>query len=1212
MSETLNKALLKKFAVDARNELRDKISLKASLYGITKDISDKDRKTNGTEGFIKNEEVVIEFNNQKRTLSKDEASQRTALIDKIQRINREGRDGFDEVIEEVSYTWFNRFVALRYMEVNGYLQSKVNVLASRDGSNTPEIITEAMNVNLHIDKNLVYELKRDNKIDELYSYLVELQCSELNKSLPFMFEKLGHYAELLFPAGVISSKFFKTLIDTESITEDDWSNVEIIGWLYQYYISEEKDRVIKAKKKYKKNEIPFATQLFTPDWIVRYMVQNSLGRYWIESHKDDEDLKENWEFYLENPEKEPDFDEKIAPYINNELEVEDIKCFDPACGSGHILVYMFDVLHEIYSKCGYSRGDIPMLIIEKNLYGLDIDRRAYQLACFAVIMKGMSYDKLLLRKIERQVNKEGKYISLNIACIQETNILYEDENSSLHDNIAFLAGEESGETYGKVKAFVESLKNANTYGSLTIIEGFDKEFLETRLEYIKNIQEIDFFQSKAREKWEFLLDDLIKQAYIMEQTYDILVTNPPYMGSKYMNTDLTKYIKKNYISTKTDLFSVFINYSIYKVKRNGHSGFMAPFVWMFISSYEKLRNQIINEKNITSLIQLEYSAFEDATVPICTFIIRNYNCKLKGEYIKLSDFRGADLQPIKVKEAVINKEAKYRYTVDSDKFNDIKGKPIAYWADEEIFSVFKESNLLGDSVELKIGLQTSDTNRFLRYWYEINYEKVGFNYRNEEETKDCLYKWFPYNKGGKYRKWYGNYDYVVNFENRGNEIRKWCEWLNTQKTSMGVLVNKEYYFKKGLTWNLISSANFGVRCYDEGMIFDVSSCSLFCSDEEYYFYAALLNSKLIRYFVNMLNPTLNFSTGVVSSIPNKYISGLDIENINDNVKNCINIAKEDWNEYENSWNFKYHPLLNYGDKRRLEQSVLEFERKKINDKNNMLILEVKINDAILNMYKIEKCLIENIDETDITIETRSNSEIIKSFLSYFIGVVFGRYSLDKEGLIFAGGKFDINEYNKFIPDEDNIIPVLNSETKYFEDDVMGRFEEFLKVTFGEEYLSENIDFIAETLEMKPNESSREAIRRYFANDFYYDHKQTYKNTPIYWLFTSGKNKAFSCLVYMHRIDKNLLSKMRIDYVQPLQNKLEVEQKDLIDTLNSDATTKDKKDAKKKLGIVEKQIDELKVFHEKLRHMADKQIEVDLDDGVVYNHGLFGDLVAKIK
>lgn len=1191
MSETLNKALLKKFAVDARNELRDKISLKASLYGITKDISDKDRETKGDKTFIKNEDVIIEFNNQKRTLSKDEASQRTALIDKIQRINKEGRDGFNEVIEEVAYTWFNRFVALRYMEVNGYLQSRVNVLASRDGSNTPEIITEAMNVNLPIDKNLVYELKVANKNEELYSYLVELQCSELNKSLPFMFEKIGHYAELLFPTGVISSKFFKTLIDIESITEDDWSNVEIIGWLYQYYISEEKDRVIKAKKKYKKNEIPFATQLFTPDWIVRYMVQNTLGRYWIESHKEDEDLKENWEFYLENPEKEPDFDEKIAPYLNKELEVEDIKCFDPACGSGHILVYMFDVLYEIYSRCGYSRGDIPMLIIEKNLYGLDIDKRAYQLACFAVIMKGMSYDKLLLRKIERQVDKEGIYINLNIACIQETNILYEDEDSSLHDNIAFLAGEESGETYDGIKVFVESLKNANTYGSLTKVEEFDKEFLEKRLEDIKSNPGTDFFGNKAREKWEFILEDLIKQASIMGKTYDILVTNPPYMGSKYMNPILTEFINDNYENTKSDLFSAFIEYCFKKVRKEGHLGMITPFVWMFISVYESLREQIVKSKNISSLIQLEYNAFPEACVPVCCFTLRNDNIDLNGEFIKLLEFQGSENQLIKTLEAIENK-VDYRYSTKSNKFSDITGSPIAYWANESVRKAFRGNNSIYSISTSASQNVTGNNKKYVRFFWEVSKSRIGVGK-----------KWLPYAKGGGYRKWYGNLIDVVDWSYEARE---------EYRTGHGSqIIPENYWYKQGITWGLITSALPSFRVLPNGSTFDKGGSSIFVNDGNLYKYVlSYLNSNVALEFLRCLNITLNFQVRDIRNLP--IIYG-DIEKVNDMFDKIMEVSKDNWDWFEISNDFKHIELIEMGKcNKYIGDAIKNIKNSNLDKMNILKEKEESLNKYFIKLFEVEDCVDYKVEGKYVSLKKIDECEIIQSLMSYFIGCLMGRYSLDKDGIVFAGGEFDINEYNKFLPNKDNIIPILNTETKYFEDDVMGRFEEFLKVTFGDEYLIENIDFIAKALEKKPSESSREAIRRYFTNEFFNEHCKMYKKRPIYWLFTSGKNKAFNCLVYMHRIDKNLLSKMRMDYVQPLQNKLEVEQKDLMDTLNSDATIKDKKDAKKKLGIVEKQIDELKVFHEKLRHMADKQIQIDLDDGVIYNHGLFGDLVSKIK
>lgn len=1192
MGDTLNKGLLKKFAVDARNELRNKIALKASLYGITKEISDKDRLTKGNETFIKNEDVIIESNNEKRTLSISEATQRTALIEKMQRVNKEGRDGFNEVIEEVAYTWFNRFVALRYMEVNGYLQSMVYVLASRDGSNTPEIIKEAMNVNLPIDKNKVYELKRNNKNEELYCYLVELQCSELNKSLPFMFEKIGHYAELLFPAGVITSNFFRTLVDIESITEEAWKNVEIIGWLYQYYISEEKDRVIKAKKKYKKNEIPFATQLFTPDWIVRYMVQNSLGRYWIESHKEDEDLKENWEFYLESREKEPDFDEKIAPYINKELEVEDIKCFDPACGSGHILVYMFDVLYEIYSRCGYSKGEIPMKIIEKNLYGLDIDKRAYQLACFAVIMKGMSYDNLLLRKIERQVDREGKYIDLNIACIQETNILYEDESTTLHDNIAFLAGEESGFIYDKVKLFVESLKNANTYGSLTKIEGFDKEFLEKRLDDIKNTPGTDLFGSKSRELWASILEDLIKQTSIMEKTYDILVTNPPYMGNSYMNPILNDFIKKYYSDMKSDLFSAFIGYCFTKVIKQGHLGMITPFVWMFISTYESLRQNIVKFKNISSLIQLEYNAFPEACVPVCCFTLRNYNNNVNGEYIKLLDFQGSENQPIKALEA-IRGNVKYRYTYNSNNFSYITGSPIAYYASRSVRKAFNNNDSIYSVSTSASQNVTGNNKKYVRFFWEVNNTRIGKGR-----------KWIPYAKGGGYRKWYGNMIDVVDWSYEARE--------EYRKGHASQIIPEEYWYKKGITWGLISSALPSFRVLPEGSTFDKGGSSIFINDETIYKYIlAYLNSKVALEFLKCLNITLNFQVRDIRNLPIRYGS---IEEVNNEFDKIIKISKENWDCYELSNDFKKNKLIENSDENKyIKNSVLSLKNDNIKKINILKKEEENINKYFINLFEVDDYVKYIVDEKDISLKKMDDYDIILTFLSYFIGCLFGRYSLDEEGLIFAGGEFDISRYKKFIPNEDNIIPVLNSETKHFEnEDIMDRFEEFLKVTFTDEYFAENIDFIAEAIGKKDNESSKEAIRRYFANEFFTEHCKMYKKRPIYWLFSSGKNKAFSCLVYQHRINKDLLSKMRIDYVQPLQNKLEVEQKDLNDTLNSDATTKDKRDAKKKLALVEKQIAELRVFHEKLRHMADKQIEIDLDDGVVYNHGLFGDLVAKIK
>ena len=1199
MRESLNKTLLKKFAIESRNELREKIALKASVYGITKELSDKDRKTKGVEGFTNNDEVVITTNEGNRTLSNDERSQRTALIEKIQRINKEDRDGFNEVIEEVAYTWFNRFIALRYMEVNGYLPSRIKILASSDNTNTPEVLTEAMNVSLPIDKNLVYELKKDNKNEELYKYLIELQCSELNKTLPFMFEKIGHFAELLFPAGIITSKFFRTLVDTESITEDAWSNVEIIGWLYQYYISEEKDRVIKAKKKYKKNEIPFATQLFTPDWIVRYMVQNSLGRYWVESHEEDIDLKENWEFYLENPEKEADFDKKIAPYINKDLNVEDIKCFDPACGSGHILVYMFDVLYEIYSKCGYSRRDIAMLIIEKNLYGLDIDKRAYQLACFAVIMKGMSYDKLLLRKIGREVDSRGKYIDLNIKSFDVIN-LNKDELNYLCEN------EQEKNNINKLQ---ENLSVFDFVGALVNIDDIDGEIIESIIIKNKSKSANDMFDMALRESGLNKLENLFNKFSLLNAKYDVLVSNPPYIGIKYMDNLLKLEVEKKYGDVKYDLFSVFMKLAMNMTKSNGIIGMINPFVWMFTYSYTNLRKYIIKNKTISSLIQLEYSGFEGATVPICTFVLRNYKVDVLGEYIKLSDFRGIEQQPIKTLDAV-RKNVSYKYSVSLKEFKRIKGCPFGYWLTEKEKIAFEEGIPLSEIGEPKSGIMTGNNDEFLRLWFEVDNSKIGYNMESFNDINKYKKKWFPYHKGGAFRKWYGNNKYIINMENEGYDIKF------SGKNKNYRLRDTSLYFREGLTWSDVNSSYFGVRYSPKGYLFDMKGSMIFI-DEEYNIkvLTAILCSKIIGELIKVLNPTISFQVNDIKRIPVLRIDG-DIENeLEKLVDENIKISKYEWDQYETSWDFKKHPLISFENiEKRLPLSEyvshsirdIEYKIQKVKDNEEI------INKILIDLYGLNGSIDNKVDFKNITLRNREPIKEIKTLLSYFIGCLFGRYSLDKEGLIFTGGDFDFSNYSKFIPDYDNIIPVLNSETNYFRDDIIIRFEEFLRVTFGKEYLPENIDFIASTIGKRSNESSKEAIRRYFSNDFFGEHCSIYGKRPIYWLFTSGKNKAFNCLVYQHRIDRNLLSKIRIDYVQPLQNKLDTEFKDLTDTINSDAPAKDKEEAKKKLTLVEKQIIELKVYQEKLKHMADKQIQINLDDGVVYNHGLFGDLVAKIK
>jgi len=1169
----MNKTALKNFAINARRELIKKVEAKALKIGITEE--------NIKKAEIESSDAIYIDG---RQLSKPEKKQRDKLISRINQI------GFKRVVEEVAYTWFNRFTALRFMEVNDYLPTGVRVLSSSNPENPePDIIKEALNIDLEVDKEYVYDLKINNKTEELFKYLIIKQCNDLNKYLPFMFKTIDDYTEILFPEGLLAKdSFVRQMTDTSVIPEEDWKNVEIIGWLYQYYIAEEKDRVIKAKKKYKTEEIPYATQLFTPDWIVRYMVQNSLGRYWVESHPEDRDLIENWEFYLENPNPEPDFEEKLAPYINKELKVEDIKCFDPAMGSGHILVYMFDVLFEIYSKCGYLEREIPRLIIENNLYGLDIDDRAYQLACFSVVMKALQYNPRFFRSIER----EG--LTLNLASIQETNYLNDDD-------IAYIAGESSGENFDRTKEFIEQFKNAKTFGSLIKVGKYDKEFLEERLEYIQNNPAKDFFEDESRKKVFELLPKLIKQAEIMSKQYDIIVTNPPYMGSKYMNDALTNFIKNKYPETKSDTFSAFMDFCMKKVRPEGHLGFLTPYVWMFISSYEKLREYIVAFKNISSLIQLEYNAFPEACVPVCSFTLRNYNVELSGEYIKLSDFKGSENQPIKTLEAIKNPNVSYRFTSMSNKFKEIPGSPIAYWISDNLRNSFISNKNISEFFIPKFGMSVGESEKYIRNWFEVEFSAIEFNAKSEQEYMKRNLKWNVLDKGGPFRKWYGNKMHIVMWKNNGEEIRA---------NPKSAVRSPQYFFKPHISWTLVSSSKFSARYFEEGYILDTASnCIYFNDDKVDYYVLGLLNTKLSQIILDVINPTLNYSCGVIGLIPFKEDQQYKAI-INSLVEENISISKHDWDSFETSWDFKKHPFL------ALKNNSLTINEafQNWNELTNKQFSKLKDNERELNrifaeIYGIQREITPDVSDDDITLNKAHKERDIKSFISYAVGCMFGRYSLDEEGLVFAGGEFDPGRYKTFKVDKDNIIPILSEA--YFEDDIVSRFVEFVKVTFGEETLSENLEFIADTLGKKSGETAKETIRRYFLNDFFKDHVQTYKKRPIYWLFTSGKQKAFNCLIYMHRYDKTTLSRIRTDYLHELQTRMDAEKKSLLSIIEGDSTAQEISKAKRELKALEKKIEELKEYDELLHHMADMQIEIDLDDGVAVNYEKFKGLVAKI-
>lgn len=1169
----VNKSALKKFATEARKELLERVELQARKIGITADSIQK--------ATIESSDAVFIDGKQ---LPDIESRQRNKLIKRIEEI------GFERVMEETAYTWFNRFIALRFMEVNDYLPTKVRVLSSYNADSAePDMMKEALSLDLELDKEYVYELKMANKTDELFKYLIKVHCNDLNRYMPFMFETIEDYKEILFPEGLLGTdSFVRQMTNPEVIDESDWESVEIIGWLYQYYISDEKDRIIQAKKRYKAEELPFATQLFTPEWIVRYMVQNALGRYWIESHPEHRDLLVDWEFYIENPNPEHDFEEKLASYNNKELNVEDIKCFDPAMGSGHILVYMFDVLFEIYSRCGYVEREIPRLIIEKNLYGLDIDDRAFQLASFSIVMKALQYNRRFLRSIER----DG--LMMHLASIQETNSFTDEE-------IAFLAGDFEGESFEKMKSFLNQFFDAKAIGSLIKIETYDAEFLINRLEKIEK-ENVDLFQLDIKDRILDVFRTVVTQASIMSEEYDIFITNPPYAGTKYVTTEVTKYLNENYPDTKSDLYSAFIEHSFYNTKNNGQMAFITPFPWMFISSFEKLRKIIVDEKNICSLIQLEYNAFEPAMVPVCIFTLRNYHVDLEGNYIKLSYFRGHENQPIKTLEAIQTPTVSYRYFFNQDNLNKIPGTPIAYWINSKLINSFENDKKISDFGEAKSGLQTGNNDLFLRQWYEVENYKIAYDMRSKEQFLNSKKKWVPQIKGGSYRKWYGNFDYIVNWENDGYEIRQ------GRGCRLNAMANDRFYFKQGITWSHTTSGGFGARYLPTGHLFNVEAPTFFPIEErEIEYILAFLNSRVASQILSIMNSTMHYLVGDILKLPLKSDSNL-LSEINGIVNENIEISQNDWDNFEVSWDFKRHPLLTDSAKT-IESAYMKWWGIADSNFNQIKSNEEEINRIFIKIYGLQDELIPVVEPKEVTVRKADLERDIKSFVSYAIGCSFGRYSLDEEGLSYAGGEFDTSRYKTFPVDKDNILPILPGA--YFEDDIVTKFVDFVRVTFSEETLEENLDFIADAIGRKKTETAREAICRYFLTDFFKDHVQTYKKRPIYWLFTSGKEKAFNCLIYMHRYDETTLSRIRTDYLHEVQIRMDAEKKDLLSIIEGDYTTKEISDAKKALKSLDKKIDELKAYDELLHHMADQKITIDLDDGVKHNYELFKGLVAKI-
>ena len=1174
----MNTSNIKKYAPQARNDFIAAMRKQAAKYGITADrILPAEQKGD-----------LLLIGDQVFPLSV--MKPRDKLIKRIQ------TSSFEQTIDYIAYSWFNRLCAIRYMECKGLLDHGRRVLSSADGSaGLPQILEECLDIDLpSLDASRVAELKLDgNKDEELYRELLLAQCHALNQVMPLLFEQVSDESELLLPDNLTKTdSLIRDLVS--SIPEEDWSDVQIIGWLYQFYISEKKDQVI--GKVVKSEDIPAATQLFTPNWIVKYLVQNSVGRLWMMAQPDST-LASEWEYYIQPAEQTDEVNAQLKQLIDvrisedgDTLNPESITVLDPACGSGHILVEAYDCLKAIYLERGYRSRDIPRLILENNLYGIDIDTRAAQLASFALLMKAREDDRRLFSNPPK----------LNIIALQDSQ---PERLDALSQDLA-----NTGIAQADLKELLDLFEHASTFGSLIQIPAaFAKKLpdLESKLNTASASGDI-FSQQSAQE-----LLPLVQQAMLLAKQYDAVIANPPYMGNKYLNPNLKNYLKKNYQGYEKDLFSAFMIRNLELSKENGQLGFMSPFVWMFISSYENLRAHFIDHATITSLIQLEYSGFDGATVPICTFTLaKSHVSNFMGSYIRLSDFRGSENQAPKTLEAINNPDCGWFFNAKPDDFKKIPGSPVVYWVSENVRNLFKDENLVRDYAILKHGMSTSDNSRFLRLWYEVSLHNTMFHCATRTAAIDSEKKWFPFCKGGSFRKWYGNGDYLVNWLNDGQEIKeetnKKYPYLNG---NLGFVIGaEEYYFQKAITWSSISSSEPSFRYLPEGSVISNKGQTLYAGKEEFFSFLGFLNSKCSSLLLRIISPTIGYELGYVKLLPFIKMVKLNEGSVN----TLVQVHKLDWDSYETSWDFTQNPIIRT-QQPKLEQAFNTWQQQNADAVAEMKRLEEENNKLFIDAYGLQDELTPDVPDEQITLTRADREKDSQRLVSYAIGCMMGRYSLDESGLIYAHAgnqDFDASRYQTFPADADGIIPL--TEMHWFEDDATHRIQEFLTAVWGKDTLDANMQWLAESLDKKASETAEDTIRRYLASKFYKDHMQTYKKRPIYWLFSSGKQGAFQALVYLHRYNESTLARMRTEYVMPLISKMSAMANSLESEIENSDSAAEIKRKEKELQNLHKQQAELSSFEEKLRHYADQRISLDLDDGVKVNYGKFGDLLAEVK
>lgn len=1159
----MNKKALEDYALFARNELETQIALSLNKLGIYKD---RILKAN-----IVGDLTVIEGTQE--TFPKRVYELRDTILNSFKLKD----ENFEHVVEEFAYTWFNRIIAIRFMEVHDYFDHGFKVLTSSDGSYEPDILKNAHFLidELNLDVNVIQSLKDQNKIEELYRYILFKQCNALNDILPDLFDKDQSYMELLLPQNLLSND--SVIRKITSIPEEDFMNdVEVVGWLYQYYVASNREEYRKAKT-VTKDLIPTLSQIFTPDWIVRYMAENSVGRIWLESYPNSS-IKYDMKYYIEDAEQTEDVKKNLEEIKYKNVNPEDIKIIEPCCGSGHILVYIFELLFKMYKEKSYNEKDIPGYILKNNLYGLDIDKRAAQLAKFSLIMKARSIDSRFFNK--------NRFVKPRVFEMVDSTVLLETDYKKHMKNLHF-----SNESIEITEYLVETFRYAKTIGSLLRVENKNYSALLDDIKRcekneLPDVFENDFFVFGLKE-----LKYLIVLASTMCRKYDVMITNPPYLSSTKLEKNSKTYVFDNYQISKDDMFAMFMDTNY--VKTNGMFAIVNPDSWMFLESYENLRKHILNSYYFVNMVHIGMGAF-DAVVQTTSCVIRTSNiCGYYSSYYRLVENSNYDnvIQQISDKK---NKYIRNQYV-----FYKIKQNPIAYWCSDETYDIFQKSPSFGQFGDTKKGVLTGNDARFGRFWYEVDFTKTSDNNKNYSDMIEKNKKWIMCTSGGPFRRWYGNLEWVIDLENDGYNIRN-------NKENSSRLREPSYYFRECITWSEISSKAISIRYVPQGILFGNSGPCCFFKEKLYYF-MGLLNTNVTYSLLKILSPTLTFGPEQLKRLP---VVIKDEEIVTDIVKENIEICKNEWNDYELSWKFRKHPLIKSFIK--IEDSFNSFEKERNFNFNLLHQNEEKLNEIFINNYDLENELSKHIDSAMITLRKANYSNDIKSLISYLFGVLMGRYSLEHEGLIYAGGEFDKSKYGDYV-DEDGIIPLY--EYVGIEDSLTTGICNLVKRIYGDTYYKENLDFIANALDRKPTEGAEEAVNRYLNDSFYNDHLKTYQKRPIYWMLSSGKQGAFKCLIYLHRYNKNTLAIINSKYFLPRTAMYKAERERLEEKLKL-AEVRDKKNIEKELARIEACEQELLEYGQVLDHVAnmclDDEITIDLDDGVKVNYVKFQNQTLEIN